>query len=460
MPETNEPGLDQMMAALRLQASGVRGTLDVGPLAAAGRRRAQRRRLALGGALAGVFVMVLGGGAWGLATWADRQPDQTFVADSTSTPTAAAVAPVEVSVDTSSWPTYSSPQYPVTFRYPPDWTVGGETGGPAGPLDGCDSVSCVLFVSPPASASTASIELIRSGFSGSVAAGSAVRLPADVEVLGSVPGLAGWSLDGQDQDGPGQVVVVRSGDEWGVNYSLTVAGSRANGLALGDQNPQPDHPEAAFSFSTNVGNLGGRSGGEAMSTLVAILATVQPNPGYAPTQPTDDGTGRQVVSVYDAMTTPTLGTVTPDASWKTYTSTRGNVTVRYPSTWTVDDSAGGGVVWLVAPSGYTVDLLTNGSGSRQCDQDRGPSQVLGTVDQVPVPSDDGTWPAEVRWINGGEYPVWLGLTRADGSGCYLTGLAVGGVADVYLGSADNMANPTPEELDQAVAVLASARRAG
>lgn len=458
MPETDEPGLDQMMAALRDQASGVRGSFDARALAAAGRRRAQHRRLALGGALAGVLVMVLGGGAWGIATWADRPPAQTLVADSTSPPPPTGIAPVQVLVDTSGWPTYSSSEYPVTFRYPPDWTVGGPDGRSAGPLDGCTTTGCVLFVSPPPSSGGASIELIRRGFSGDP--GPTVVLPADVDVLGAVPGVAGWGLDERDQDAPGQVVVVRSADEWGVDYALTVAGSTVNGLALGDQDPRSDHVEAAFSFSTNVGNIGGETGGEHTETLVAVLASVQPNPGFAPTRAEDDGTGRPVVSVYDDMSTPTVGTLTPDSSWKTYTSQTGNVAVRYPSTWAVEDATDG-IVRIVAPSGYAIDLLTDQARGRWCDSDRGPSEVLGTVDQTQTQtqSTGRTGAAEIRWTNGGELPVWIGLTHPDGTGCYRTGVGFGGAAAVYLGSADNGANPTPHELDQGVAILSSARRA-
>ncbi|MCL2091518.1 MAG: hypothetical protein FWH11_09950 [Micrococcales bacterium] len=290
MSELSEHGLDDVMAALRDRASSVRGSFDAGALAAAGRRRARRRRAALGGALAGVMVVVLGGGVWGLTTWADQSPQ---VAADPSDPVPAPthqIPPVEVTVDTSGWPTYSSPQYPVTFQYPPDWTVGDLEGEPQ-LLDGCDTINCVLFVVPPQSSDAAPVELVRNGFAGSITAGSVVTFPSEVEVLGSVPGLSGWALDGQDQDGPGQVVVVSSEDEWGVNYSLTVAGSAANGLAFGAQNPLPDGPQTAFLFSTNVGNIGGESGGEYTQTLVAILASVQPNPGFAPTRPEDDGTG-------------------------------------------------------------------------------------------------------------------------------------------------------------------------
>ena len=278
------PGLDDMMAELRSRAGSVRGSFDVGALATAGRRRARRRRAALGGALVAATVMVLGGGVWGLTAWAGHQPDRAVVADATGTapsaPAAGEIPPVQVSVDTSGWLTFSSPQYPVTFRYPPDWTTGDLDGSPV-PLDGCDEIHCVLIVAPPQSSGAAAIELIRYGFE--PAGQASVRVPDGQTVLGSVPGLAAWGLDGQ---GPSPVVVVSSEDEYGagVNYSLAVAGSAWYQLALGDEDPQPGHPEAVFSFSTNVGNIGGQTDGEYVRTLVAILASVQPNPGFAPTQ--------------------------------------------------------------------------------------------------------------------------------------------------------------------------------
>ena len=62
-------------------------------------------------------------------------------------------------------------------------------------------------------------------------------------------------------------------------------------------------------------------------------------------------------------------------------------------------------------------------------------------------------------MNGGQYPVWVGLTliRAD-KACFDRYLNFGGEFPVYLGSADNSANPTPKELSQAIAILASAQR--
>lgn len=374
-------------------------------------------------------------------------------------------------MDTSGWSTYSSPQYPVTFQYPPDWVIwvdGIESD--IEPLDGCTTINCVTIVSPPEFLSddgtiapsvdgvTAPVELIRNGFADDYAVQlSEEELPdAEVEVLGSVPGLTGWGLD---QDGPGQVVVVSYQSEYGVDYFLSGAGSTMGNLALGDQNPVPDHTETLFSLSTNVGDLGGETDGEHAQTLIAILASVQPNPGFAPTQLEEDGT----MHLFGEMSTPAVGAVSPDSSWKTYTSQDGNVTVRYPSTWTVDDEGLAlGIVWIVAPSGHIIDLLTNGTGDPlKCDSGGPGVEVLGTVAEAQATSKSATGPAEIRWTNGGETSARVELTQpgSQPQGCYYRYLSFGGTEAVYLGSADNLANPTPEELDQAVAILASARRA-
>ena len=440
-----------MMTHLRDRAHTVRGSFDAGAIAEAGRRRARRRRAALGGTLAAVSLVVAGGGVWGLTAWAGQQPPQHVADDPSPDPTELVVpmiAPIEVTVDTSGWPTYVSPQYPVTFRYPPDWTV-GDLGGGDQPLDGCHTLGCVVFVSPPGSSDAASIELIRNGFADPYAP----TPPADVEVLGSLPGLTAWDERGQ---GPAQVVVVKNEDEWGVDYSLMVSGSRAMAL---DGNPLPNRTETLFTFSTNVGNISGDTGEEHAPTLIAILASIAPNPAFDPTRPLDNGAGESVVNVFDQMSTPTVGTVTPDQTWKTYTSKVGNVTVRYPGSWKVDETLGDyGITWIVAPSGYTVDLLTNESGPVWCDKDHGLSEVLGSVAETKVTAAGSTGPAEIRWANGGELPVWVGLSRPAQSGCYDTDLSFGGTASVYLGSADNWDNPTAKELDEAIAIIASARR--
>ena len=211
-------------------------------------------------------------------------------------------------------------------------------------------------------------------------------------------------------------------------------------------------------FSTNTGNIGGTFDKAGRETVIAILASTRPNSDFNPTRPSGDASGGTAIDVHDAMDTPELGAVTPDGSWKTLNVKAANLAVGYPSNWRVTD-ARGGVIWIKAPGGYIVDLLTN-MPAEGCDA--GPLAASESLGQTALEAGErslGSGPVEIRWDNSGEFPVWVGLTqRGAGKACYQRSLDLGGAEDVYLGSADNSVNPTQNELEQAVAIPASATR--
>ena len=71
----------------------------------------------------------------------------------------------------------------------------------------------------------------------------------------------------------------------------------------------------------------------------------------------------------------------------------------------------------------------------------------------------GKGPVVIRWQNGGEFPVSLNLAQHNPTKpCWQLYVNYGGIDNVYIGSADNTANPTAAELDEAVAILANATR--
>jgi hypothetical protein len=454
---------DDLRSSLKRASDDFRPALDPAVLAEAGRRGQRRRNtiLSIGGVGALVVAVALVVPALMPAPSvvpAIPAPAATpATPSSTPTPTTRPVGGpypvIQGTVSTQGWKTFASKEYPVTFKYPANWSI--DYSG-ATKTDGCETINCVAFINPPRGTKAGALELIRNGFAKDNSTGGSLGEPADIEVLGALPNLQAWSA--QADSAATQALVVRKpADTGGDDYALGT-GDLDIRLALGQSSDWPQHPERVFTFATNLGNLGGSWNKAGRDTVIAILASAVPNAAFNPTRPTDNSAGDPVMKPFDPMGTPKIGQVVPDSSWKTLKVTAGNVSVRYPSNWKVTDDHDG-VIWIEAPSGYIVDLLTNTS-AESCDSgDMATAARLGTAGIKATARPFGSGPVELWWENGGEFPVWAGLVQhADGKACYQRNLNYGGAKDVYLGSADNGANPTKKELRETVAILASASR--
>ncbi|WP_298134253.1 hypothetical protein, partial [Micropruina sp.] len=452
--------IDDLRVNLREAADGFRPALDADELAQAGRRRQRRNRIIGGVAGAAALLVVAGVGIPAALSLRPGIPASPAGGPSEApvpgpSEEVQSVAPLP-SADTSDWLTFSSPEYPVTFLYPPDWTVDDDLGGDGsdlGKLDGCDIVNCVLFVNPPDAKAAAPLELIRGGFDSGDSIGGGVT--GKTEQIASIPDLLVWGADDATR---APAVLLTTPNRAGEPADYLLGASQpelTHQVAVGDSSPA-GHPESRFLFTTNIGNIGGKYDEEGRLQVLTILGSTRPNPDFDPTQPVEDEAGDEVIEVFDTMKAPDL-TVSSE-SWKSLDVKAANLSVRVPPKWKVIDD-GEGVIWIKAPSGYIVDLLTNG-GQEACSAGPLPgSEALGVVDGLEAAAPGLTGTPEIRWVNDGQYPVWIGLTleRAD-KACFERDLDFGGKHPVYLGSADNGANPTPKELDQAVAILASARR--
>lgn len=454
---------EDLRHSLKRTADEFRPELDPAALAESGRRKRSRRNLVAGlagaGALAVAAVMMVPSLLPAPAV-VPAIPAPAATASATPTTPATSAPPqagqkypaITSTVDTSGWKTFTSREYPVTFSYPGNWTLDRSANHK---LDGCDSVNCVLFVNPPKGTKAAPLELIRNGFAKDDTTGGGVEDQSTVNVLGAVPDVTAWAGSaGSDQS---QLLVASAPSGYdGDDYFLATENLSMR-VSVGEANSWPAHPEGVFLFSTNIGNIGGSNDKAGRDTVVAILASTRPNPDFTPTLTADNGSGDPVTPVFEPMTAPTFGGVKPDASWKTFTSKAGNVSVRYPRTWKAIDQKDG-VTWLKAPSGYIIDLLTN-SAAETCDGGSdGRWQVLGEAAITAGPDSMGTGPVLVVWYPGGDFPAQIELMqRSTKKGCYQRALDFGG-QDVYLGSADNSANPTQKELETAAAIVASATR--
>lgn len=179
-------------------------------------------------------------------------------------------------------------------------------------------------------------------------------------------------------------------------------------------------------------------------------------PTFHPARPSDDDTGHNVAKQFDSMATPVPGAVVPDGSWKTLTMATANLRVSYPPNWAMNDHWG--EISITAPSGYTIILLTNRLPSSCDDGSAATERQIARAD-IAATTSLGKGPVVTRWRDGGEFPASINLAQHSATKpCWQRFLNYGGVDDVYLGSADNSANPTESELDQAVAILASASR--
>lgn len=175
-------------------------------------------------------------------------------------------------------------------------------------------------------------------------------------------------------------------------------------------------------------------------------------PTLGPT-PSDGNT----VKRFDSMTMPVPGAVAPDASWSRAIAASANLQAQYPPDWIMLEGRWG-VISIMAPSGYTIDLRTD-TQQESCDDGAATTaRQIATTDLVAITSL-GKGAVAIRWRDGGKSPVSINLAQHSATKpCWQKFLNYGGVDDAYLGSADNSANPTVTELDQAVAILASASR--
>ncbi|MCA0294320.1 MAG: hypothetical protein LCH96_03200 [Actinobacteria bacterium] len=202
--------------------------------------------------------------------------------------------------------------------------------------------------------------------------------------------------------------------------------------------------------------------GGIVSTLAVVVAAMLVVPTLlrppatlpaAPAPPSAPGTG--VAQTFDPMTAPVPGAVAPDGFWRTTTVATANLKVSYPADWTESEDQWG-VLRITAPSGYFLELRTD---ALQSTCDDGADSVDGRIARTDLSATTslGKGAVVVRWHNGGSSPVSLNLAQHSRTGsCWQRFLNFAGVDDVYLGSGDNAANPTPHELDQAVAILLGA----
>ncbi len=180
-------------------------------------------------------------------------------------------------------------------------------------------------------------------------------------------------------------------------------------------------------------------------------------PTFDPTRPSHDPTGNESAKRLDSMKTPLAGAVTPDGSWKELTVAEANLRVKYQPNWTVNEGTWG-VIWITAPSGYSLHLATNTLQQTCDDGPATPESQIATTDLVAITSL-GKGRVVIRWHGGGQSPAALNLAQHSRTkSCWQKFLNYAGVDDAYLGSADNFANPTVNELDEAVAILTSASR--
>jgi hypothetical protein len=194
----------------------------------------------------------------------------------------------------------------------------------------------------------------------------------------------------------------------------------------------------------------------AMVPAAPAPASAPPSvPTSDPTRPSSNGAGNNGANQFEAMTMPVAGAVVPDGSWKMLTMPTANLELRYPSNWTVREGEWG-ITWIMAPSGYTIEVNTNRL-QEPCDDGAAATDPkIATTDLVAVTAL-GKGAVVIRWHGGGASPVSINLAQHSGTkACWQKFLNYAGVDDIYVGSGDNVANPTVEELDQAVAILASA----
>ena len=387
----------------------------------------------------------------------------------------------DLMVSTAGWKTFSSPEYPITFSYPPDWEISHTRYTPksakedeltsAGIVDGCGLSGCTVYVSPPGKnvEGGPAVVLMTSGFLGESIGGT---IPG-AWLLANVPELQVWTSADPTAPASPAALITRSeqgfiargpAKDFGPPHELMLSTTDlVTNLAMGETNPVAEHPEAAFSFGTNWGPEG-----DDINIVATILVSSRVNPDYNPTQPARDKSGRPKFWK-SSMDAPKLGV--DSTGWETVEIPDGNISLRVPPKWKVstmpddEDGTRSGITYLDAPSGYIIVVLTNGEAEVGCSgfSEWSVPEKLGDLPGLAAPDAQGTSrQVELWWEDATWKPasIWLELTppAAPGMRCSQGAIDYGGQYPVYVGSADNLENPTQAELVQAAAILTSVTR--
>lgn len=232
------------------------------------------------------------------STGRTAEPTPTTEPTSSATAEDPEAALSELTVSTAGWKTYSSPEYPVTFQYPADWEISHPKVSrkvakatqltPAGIVDGCRIDGCTVYASPPGDDDDGRfVVLSTAGFEREV--WFAGQYPG-VWHLATLPELRVWTSADPSVPPSTAAIMMRSvigftvgttPKDYGPPYDYMLsAADGTQSITLGETNPLKAHPEAAFIFRT-----GGTAADDQDKTLVTILASARPNPGYQPTQP-------------------------------------------------------------------------------------------------------------------------------------------------------------------------------
>lgn len=462
--------MDELRRNLQDTADAFRPDFDAAELATTSRRR--RRNAGIAGGLAGAAVVAV---ALTVLVPTILRPNAPVLATPLPVPSASATqglpAPSASSTDAitvpmDGWKHFASKEYPITFDYPADWTLEGL----AGLTDGCTISGCAVTVQPPAGSGTAPVVLARNGFESSDNVTDGVHVQA--EISASIPDLNGWA--DADSHPALPIVLARSGKNAEArDYYLALALTGANGsvgpsaFAVGTKNPLGARRDALISFGTSVDNLGGRVDREQDRAILMILASARPNPDYAPTLPITKN-GKTFVAEFASMATPTLGAVTAGSDWATLRVEQAGIRLRYPDGWKLSHDAESQSWAITAPSGYQVKVGLAMDGNEYFAR-KTESELLGRLDQVSAKAAmeldfnettaAASGPVEVRWVNGGEFAAsaYLALSKGSREQDLLDFGNHRGVQVLGVGTTDN---PTPDELDQVVAILASVQPLG
>lgn len=453
---------DGLRASLRASADGFRPHLDAGELARAG-RQVQRRNRALGG-IAGLAVLVVAAGfgvpailntgterpAFPATVPSDAPPSTTPVrgdegseipGDKGTLPAGVALphegkpaAADEGAWESVPWTLRCTDLTPVTVNLPAAARIRAQEIP-----EGTNGEGVLAFANEADAA--AFMGRLRDGYAACPGTGAPLeggyrdRMASGTETpragaeAFSVRIWAEQSEGGSWRDAPGASydLVVREGS--------FVALARVGGEFLGDPAGSPE---------------AGRVHDVAAAILTSTRASGGSTPGGDPAQ-----------GDFARMSKP--GRALSSEGWPSLEVQEANVGLRVAPGWTVVREGPDvipGMVEIRARSGYRMAVSTV-DGLARCTERQPGWESLGEVQGLRTGTRDAvTGPAEIVWANGGEMAVWVGLALDHGAGaCFETYLDFGKAVPVYVGAlGGNDVNPTPEELDQAVAMLASVRR--